>query len=864
MKPSRCHSKQISLSSLLFLIPYLLIFHGSISTANTLVLNRLNSNCTGNAYKAGSTFEANLNTLFTSLISKSEFSNSSTETAGNGTDLAFALFLCRADISHKYCQGCIQKAVTDILQNCSRTRQGAIWFDFCELRYSDHNFFGVMDATGFELVNSEKINSTEPLEMMSKLVQLAPYQPSMSASSTSVTDSLFGQAQCTTDLSSDDCKKCLETIFAQIKSCCGDHKGWHYLSYSCSIRYEAYSFLFGQGQEDSLLKFQCKGEKYAANGTYQTNLETLLSYLNSKSLLSNSNTDSVGNEPDRVYGLFLCQGDLPSIDCLNCTKTATSQILWSCPRARQAIIWYDNCHVRYADYNFIGVMDAIGFPLKNSIEETNSSEPLKMVSELVKVAPYQRPLMFATNATVNRSLFGLAQCTVDLSSAECGECLKTILANVTTCCSQSNGWRYLSPSCWVRYEAYSFLRPPSPPLDVDRGGRQKKSKIVVISVVSLIIAMTLLCSAFFLWRRGSQRVTGSKSAKLDDVLPTENMELPLMDLVMVQASTNYFSDEYKLGEGGFGPVYRGVLPDGREIAVKRLSTTSGQGSIEFKNEVRLIAKLQHRNLIRLLGCCMEREEMLLIYEYLPNGSLDAFLFGARNRSHLDWRRRLHIVEGVARGLLYLHEDSRLKVIHRDLKASNVLLDSEMNAKISDFGMATIFEGENNDVDEAMRVVGTYGYMAPEYALHGTCSVKSDVFSFGVLLLEILSGQRNGSKFFQQHGQTLLKYAWKLWIGDRAIELMDPSLEDSYSTNEASRCIHVALLCIQDDADKRPTMSLVVLMLRSEQMALPEPGEPPSYQRRKVSVLDLSLTNTGVSASKTYSVNEVTVTDTEPR
>ncbi|KAJ6925638.1 G-type lectin S-receptor-like serine/threonine-protein kinase RKS1 isoform X2 [Populus alba x Populus x berolinensis] len=215
--------------------------------------------------------------------------------------------------------------------------------------------------------------------------------------------------------------------------------------------------------------------------------------------------------------------------------------------------------------------------------------------------------------------------------------------------------------------------------------------------------------------------------------------VPVFDIEIILAATENFSNE--LGYGGFGSVYKGKLGNGQEIAVKRLSKTSGQGMKEFMNEVRLISKLQHRNLVKLFGCCIHEEEKMLIYEYLPNKSLDFFIFDETKRVLLDWRKRFEIVSGIARGVLYLHQDSRLKIIHRDLKASNILLDAAMNPKISDFGMARMFM-EDQVQGKTTRVVGTYGYMSPEYAIHGQYSIKSDVFSYGVLILEIISGRKN--------------------------------------------------------------------------------------------------------------------------
>ncbi|CAA3033542.1 G-type lectin S-receptor-like serine threonine-kinase At4g27290 [Olea europaea subsp. europaea] len=220
-----------------------------------------------------------------------------------------------------------------------------------------------------------------------------------------------------------------------------------------------------------------------------------------------------------------------------------------------------------------------------------------------------------------------------------------------------------------------------------------------------------------------------------------DIDLPIFDLVTITTATENFSSTNMIGEGGFGIVYKGTLATGQEVAVKRLSKNSGQGLQEFKNEVILIAKLQHRNLVKLLGCCLEGDERMLIYEYMPNESLDYFIFDQHRKALLTPKKRLEIVMGISRGLLYLHQDSRLRIIHRDLKASNILLDSVLNAKISDFGLARSFGGDQSEIN-TKRVVGTRGNMSPEYVIDGIFSVKSDVFSFGVLLLEILSGKKN--------------------------------------------------------------------------------------------------------------------------
>ncbi|CAI0467906.1 unnamed protein product [Linum tenue] len=330
-------------------------------------------------------------------------------------------------------------------------------------------------------------------------------------------------------------------------------------------------------------------------------------------------------------------------------------------------------------------------------------------------------------------------------------------------------------------------------------------------------------------------------------------DLPLFNVNCVAIATNNFSIENKLGQGGFGPVYKGKLPGGEEIAVKRLSRISGQGVEEFKNEISLIAKLQHRNLVRLLGYCVQGDEKMLIYEYMPNKSLDFFLFDPRKQATLDWAKRFTIIEGIARGLLYLHRDSRLRIIHRDLKASNILLDEEMNPKISDFGMARIFGGNQNEAN-TNRVVGTYGYMAPEYAMEGLFSVKSDVYSFGVLVLEIVTGRRNTSFRSSDH-VNLIGYAWRSWDESRGVDMADETVAESSKPSEVSRCVNVGLLCVQDHASDRPTMASVLSMLSGE-TSLPRPTKPTYTFQNKTANPAIFNAQSSSSAEK-WSINDLT-------
>ncbi|KAK3188213.1 hypothetical protein Dsin_027774, partial [Dipteronia sinensis] len=335
-----------------------------------------------------------------------------------------------------------------------------------------------------------------------------------------------------------------------------------------------------------------------------------------------------------------------------------------------------------------------------------------------------------------------------------------------------------------------------------------------------------------------------------------NIEITFFELNAVIAATENFSSANKLGRGGFGPVFKGQLANGQEIAVKRLSSNSGQGIEEFKNEVLLIAKLQHRNLVRLLGCCIEKDEKMLIYEFMPNKSLDYFIFDQSRKLLLDWKSRFEIILGIARGIIYLHQDSRLRIVHRDLKASNILLDGEMKPKISDFGTARIVGGDEIQ-ENTKRVVGTFGYMSPEYALGGLFSVKSDVFSFGVILLEIISGKKNWGFYHESSSSNLLKYIWELWRDNKTLKIVDLCISNSCPVHdEVLRCIQVGLLCVQDDARDRPTMSNVVFMLCNE-ATLPCPKQSTfSFRRRNAPESSTKGTN--------CSANEVTITTLNAR
>ncbi|XVF24231.1 hypothetical protein REPUB_Repub13aG0109900 [Reevesia pubescens] len=375
-----------------------------------------------------------------------------------------------------------------------------------------------------------------------------------------------------------------------------------------------------------------------------------------------------------------------------------------------------------------------------------------------------------------------------------------------------------------------------------RSRSRSKNWIWILISIAMAVMITILPGILFYLRRRRrirmqekfllELMTSDKTSDITELQTGNNgHNLNIYTAALIMSSTNGFSRENLLGKGGFGPVFKGTLPDGQEVAIKRLSRGSGQGLVEFKNELILIAKLQHTNLVRLLGFCVQDEEKMLVYEYMPNKSLDSFIFDESKRKLLDWNNRFSIIEGIAQGLLYLHKYSRLKIIHRDLKVSNILLDENMNPKISDFGMARIYK-TNEAESNTNRIVGTYGYMSPEYAMDGIFSVKSDVYSFGVLVLEVVSGRKNTSNFHVDRPLNLVGYAWELWKHGAALELVDPVLSDSCSKHQVLRCITLGLLCVEDSPLDRPTMSDVCSMLTGE-MQLPLPKHPAFSTGRRI-------------------------------
>lgn len=488
------------------------------------------------------------------------------------------------------------------------------------------------------------------------------------------------------------------------------------------------------------------------------------------------------------------------------------------------------------------------------------------------------------------NIYSLAQCTPDMTADDCRSCLRIIITRMTPKYFVGKpGGRVFGVRCNFRFETYSFFSghpllqlpgPPGPspapapvnvtPPAIGERTKNKVSTVIAIAVPTIAAILASIVACFYSWRRRTRLAAKPLLQPKDSTCPDDiqSIDSLLLNLSTLRVATDNFAEHKRLGEGGFGVVYKGILPEGQQIAVKRLSQSSRQGIAELKTELLLVAKLNHKNLVRLVGVCLEEREKILVYEYMPNRSLDTILFDAEKSKELDWGKRFKIISGTARGLQYLHEDSQLKIVHRDLKASNVLLDSDYNPKISDFGLAKIFGGDQSQI-VTHHIAGTYGYMSPEYAMRGQYSIKSDVFSFGVLVLEIVTGRTNYGSYDSGQDVDLINVTWEHWTREKAIELIDPSLSSHCLTDQLLKCIHIGLSCVQQKPADRPLMSAVNVMLSSSTVRLPSLSRPAfciqeiGSNSEVNSEQNLTASHLLGSSAKVSS-NEVSITELEPR
>ncbi|XP_059063705.1 cysteine-rich receptor-like protein kinase 10 [Cryptomeria japonica] len=625
-------------------------------------------------------------------------------------------------------------------------------------------------------------------------------------------------------------------------------------------------------------KSVCNGDHYTNGSKVERNINAVVNYLVQHASSSGGfNTTVEGQGADLISGLIQCRGDTTGKECHACSMEANKTIRQVCGNCIGGRVWLDKCYLRYEHVHFIGDLDTTSYLVQNN--RLNATDPEAFGSTvkallsdlLVKVTKSSN--LYSSDSAVDYSsstkIFGLVQCWRDVSVEDCAACLDnaiSALMEVTNGAHNLGGVVY-SGSCTARYDTYPFFNLPSHPQNSSPSKKSSNKIPIILGSLGGLITLLLL-GGLIAVRRKSKSAISEKGRKQGN----EHMQTDMMwgqdlriffNMETLVAATSNFHEDKKLGEGGFGPVYKGEMPDGREVAVKKLSAKSSQGERQFLNEVKLVAKVQHRNLVSLLGCCIQGSERLLVYEYLANNSLDKILFHPQRSIELDWQKRLNIITGVARGLLYLHEDSQLRIIHRDIKASNILLDEKMNAKIADFGLAKLFPENKTHVNT--RVAGTYGYLAPEYAMGGQLSTKADVYSFGVVLLEVVSGRKNIDFKLPTELHNLLELAWRCYSGGNSEEVIDREIIERCPQEQCIRCIQVGLLCTQTEASLRPPMSTVYSMLSNSSFTnLPNPTKPafvnathersPLYASRTPNLISLS------SSSYAPSVNDASHTE----
>ncbi|XP_056171986.1 cysteine-rich receptor-like protein kinase 18 isoform X1 [Syzygium oleosum] len=482
---------------------------------------------------------------------------------------------------------------------------------------------------------------------------------------------------------------------------------------------------------------------FTSNSPYAKNRDAVLGSLASNVAAHDGfYATSTGENPNTIYAITFCRGDSSADICESCVSSAVQELVVKCPNQKAAFSWGIGdppCFIRYSDTPIYGILQTSPtYKMANVASHIAMNQDQfdavwgnltkRLASKSADGSSRLKYVMGQADLPDNETIYSLLQCSPDLLPNDCGSCLNEAIDDYYKCCHGWQGGYVYKPSCMFRWELHKFFEsnpspwsssPPHPAAPPSPGGNIAKGTLAAITASAAVLAMLLFIGCCYLRRRPAKKKYEAvqEGSVVSEITSLKSLQF---DWDTLLATTNSFSQENKLGRGGFGEVYQGRLPNGQEIAVKRLSQSSGQGVQEFKNEIVVVAKLQHRNLVRLLGFCLEGEEKLLVYEFVPNKSLDYLVFNPEKSKQLDWPRHFNKISGIARGMLYLHEDSRLQIIHHDLKASNVLLDNDMNPKILDFGMARIF-GVDQTKANTRRIVGTYGYMSPEYAMHGQFS-----------------------------------------------------------------------------------------------------------------------------------------------
>ncbi|XP_076892502.1 cysteine-rich receptor-like protein kinase 2 [Bidens hawaiensis] len=579
----------------------------------------------------------------------------------------------------------------------------------------------------------------------------------------------------------------------------------------------------------TMIKMHCDDTLEADPTIFVQNFVRTINTIATQIRTSHYVTTVVGTGPNIIYALAQCYGDLSSQDCISCYARMRSALPGCYPR-NGGWTYLDGCFMRIQNYSFF---EEYTNPKDNMVcgnttkkdalfQESTSRATVNVVSGALRKNDYFAREEMLVSGT-NDSVYVLAECWKTLSPSSCRACLENASMSLTKCSPWSEG-RVLNMGCFMRYSDTNFLNPV--PVYSSKG------RIIKIAVsVASTAAVTTVALIIILYIRKRRYIQHRRRGPYD----TKKVAKILNDSGLyfkystVEKATEHWNDSNKIGEGGFGTVYKGILADGREIAVKRLFISYKFKTTDFYNEIKLICNFEHPNLVRLLGCSCSGSESILIYEYMPNMSLNYFIFDDIKGREIGWEKRVEIIIGIAEGLVYLHENTKRRIIHRDIKASNILLDYRFRPKIADFGLARSFQEDKSHISTA--IAGTLGYMAPEYLAHGQLTEKADVYSFGILILEMVTRIESNRSKTLEYTRSLLSTAWKHFNQGTVEEIFDPNLKMHIYPNinfhkEAIKVVHVALLCTQEAPSLRPSMSAALKMLAVNDEPLPAPSNPP--------------------------------------
>nr|XP_043632819.1 cysteine-rich receptor-like protein kinase 2 isoform X2 [Erigeron canadensis] len=519
---------------------------------------------------------------------------------------------------------------------------------------------------------------------------------------------------------------------------------------------------------DVPIRFYCGSNDAMSETTFSRNLNSTFSQLRSQLSKIGVYYARAQNleDGDGVYGVAQCRNYLLANQCLACFDVAVSAVK-PCGSANGANVFLDNCFLRYENYDQFyddpeGSLDVAVAPLavcgneSTSQPITNFNRALQgLLSDIRVATPRTTDFYVASTRQVtggNATIYAVGQCLANASRAICKNCMSTAYNNLFSCLPADEG-RAIDVGCFMRYSGIPFFQDNQTTnlIPFLSGVSSSKSGLIIGVCSSAAAFVLILALSLWFWRRRKSKDFAEDMSELQGTQSYSYEDL--------KKAANNFSEEYLIGRGGFGEVYKAILDDGNVVAVKKLQVRVGAKK-EFINEAKLISNVRHRNLILQLGWCIDGSELLLVLEYMSQGSLDKFLWGEK-KGTLNWKQRSDIISGIARGLAHLHGELHFKIIHRDIKSSNILLDNDFQPKIADFGLARFYPDDQTHV--STRFAGTMGYTAPEYATRGHLSEKVDTYSFGIVALEVISGQRcthvnyDGSEM-----EYLLDQAWKLY------------------------------------------------------------------------------------------------------